>query len=147
MTYRITLEIPELAPLNSADATNRWQRHGARKRWRDWIRTATCTSRPPAPLAHAIVRITRCSGSRHPDFDNLSHAAKFVLDGLQRAEIIQDDGPEHIGQAILAWSPARQRLGQTIVQVIEVDPNTLHALRGLIDGFWDTVWSTRDDCE
>ncbi len=97
----------------------------AKEEWFEKIHYATRRDRPHEPLQFAKVRITRCSSGARPDFDNLQHSAKFLLDGLQKAGILAGDGPEFIGVPLVFWEPAKPKKQMTRIQLVECHPHDL----------------------
>lgn len=114
----IEFTIQALTPLNSAAGTNRWARRDQRKTWESHVASAVLSTLlrwPPRPWAKARVTITRCS-SQEPDGDNLASSAKFILDGLKKAGVIEDDAPSFIGRPDVRWERKTGR-GETRVRV------------------------------
>lgn len=66
-----------------------------KRRWEWLVRAAVGRSKPEKPLKKAIVEITYYFKTRHRrDPDNYS--GKFLLDGLVRAGVIEDDSFSNI---------------------------------------------------
>ena len=83
--------IPEIPPSNNKfiGRNMRWDYQDAKKAWADKI-FFLCRPRPAEPIKKAVVSITYYfKDSRRRDPDNYS--GKFILDGLVRAGILQDD--------------------------------------------------------
>lgn len=79
--------------------------------------------KPPSPLKHSIVTLTRRS-SVQPDDDNLAASWKSVLDSLKRGHgaIIWDDSPKHI-KLVSQWEPAKRGQGGIRIEVCETGPD------------------------
>ena len=130
----IELEIPGIPPMNSADGISRWARRKLRDRWVGHVRNAVLASgaRPPEPWTRARVTIVRRS-SVEPDFDNLYAGAKFLLDGLKAARVIEDDKPSVIGMPDCRWEYAPPARGSVRIRVepladhpgVEIGPRVL----------------------
>lgn len=83
--------IPEIPPSNNKyiGRNVRFEYQNAKKAWADKI-FLLCRPRPVQPLKKACVCITYYfKDKRRRDPDNYS--GKFILDGLVRAEVIEDD--------------------------------------------------------
>ena len=130
----LDLEIPGLPPINTADGLSRWTRRKIRDRWVRFVQEAVLVSgkRPPAPWTQARVTITRRS-SVEPDSDNLYAGAKFLLDGLKAARVIEDDKPSVIGMPVCVWEVAPRGRGSVRISVepmavsqgVEIGPRVL----------------------
>lgn len=131
LRYVLEFEIPALPPMNTA-ATRRHHMQVAREaaRWRDAVCLVVHPSRRPLlPLHQAIVTMTRHSSVR-PDYGNLVHSFKPILDGLQisasnrrgrwiaRADVIEDDSPDHILE-VYRWKRAAPGAGRVEIRVEE----------------------------
>ena len=64
------------------------------------------------------MEITRFS-SREPDFDALAQGGKFLLDGLVKCGVLEDDRPSVIGQPSYVWSKASPKQGKVRISVYE----------------------------
>lgn len=130
--YHLSIEIGGV-PLCNAAEDKTWR---ARKRMRDdWcnrVHYSTVGKRPPAPLEFSIVSITRCS-SMMPDYDNLQHGVKFLLDALQRSGIIIDDAPHNIGVPLAYWRRAKRGKARTLIEVTECSMDELDLSAWLTD--------------
>lgn len=118
MTYRLSIEIPRLPPMNSSRRVNRWVEIKEKKLWAAEVAAATHGKRPPKPLERAKVTFIRRSGSREPDYGNLVASFKHVEDGLIGL-IIVDDKPSVIGHPEYKWEKASPKKGSIIVRVEE----------------------------
>lgn len=117
----MTLDIPGLPPLNSADGLSWSGRRQLRQKWVGHVRNAVLEAgRPAEPMTKARVTITRFSSSE-PDSDNLYFGAKFLLDGLVAARVIADDKPSVIGMPVCAWEYAPRGQGRVRIVVEESD--------------------------
>lgn len=130
----MNLEIPGLPPMNTADGLSRWTRRKLRQRWVREVQVAVLASgqKPAEPWKRARVTITRCSSSE-PDSDNLYAGAKFLLDGLKAARVIEDDKPSVIGMPACVWEHAPRGAGRVRINVepmavsqgVEIGPRVL----------------------
>lgn len=118
--YEIEIRLEGLPPINSADAPHRFVRHKARKLWKRLIWASVVGRKPEKPLSHARVHITRCS-SAPPDPANLGEGAKFLLDGLVDAGVLEDDSARVIGMPKLDWEMAPPKKGHVRIRVWEPD--------------------------
>jgi len=116
--YALKLEIPGLPPCNTA-SNNHWRvRARQNRKWRhDTILAAKAAGLPSEPLWKATVTCTRHS-SREPDFENLAHSFKPVLDGLVTGGVLVDDNQQVIGQPDYRWERAAPRSGRITVEVV-----------------------------
>lgn len=88
--------IPALPPSDNRykGRKNVWQYREDKKLWEQLV-FAYCRPIPPAPICRATVMITyyfKTRGRRDPD----NYSGKFILDGLVRCGILQDDSFENI---------------------------------------------------
>ena len=117
-TYALKLEIPGLPACNTA-SNNHWRvraRHN-RKWQHDTILAAKAQGLPSEPLWKAKVTCTRHS-SREPDFENLAHSFKPVIDGLVTGGVLVDDNQAVIGQPDYRWERAAPKSGRITVEVV-----------------------------
>lgn len=121
MTYSLTIELPGLPPCNTA-SNNHWRvraRHN--RKWRhDTILAAKAQGLPSEPLWKAKVTCTRHS-AREPDFENLAHSFKPLLDGLVSAQVIADDNQQVIGQPAYRWEKAAPKQGRITLEVLSAE--------------------------
>lgn len=123
--YRLEVDLPGLPPLNSASNMTWKAKIGKRKTWAKIIGFCVPKAkRPQIPLEHARVMITRFS-SAPPDFDNLGHAAKWVLDELQSVGVLSNDNAKCIGSPTLKWEKVRPKNGHTLVIVEQCEASDL----------------------
>ena len=83
--------VPEIPPSNNKyiGREARWAYQAEKKRWAQLI-AVYCRPKPEAPLRGVTVRITYYfADNRRRDPDN--YAPKFILDGLVRCGILEDD--------------------------------------------------------
>ena len=118
--YRFAFELEGLPPMNTADGMHWRKRNKLKIDWEARVYYAVIHDRPEKPLSKARVSVTRCS-TREPDFENLAQGGKFLLDGLVKAGILEDDCPRVIGQPEYLWEPARPKHGKVIITVESVD--------------------------
>ena len=103
---RLEIRIDEL-PRLQADTMSHWAvRNKYRKRWHklvadaifalpNWREFLGSESKDSMPWDRAAIVITRHS-SGIPDHDNLVYSCKVILDGLQKAGVIENDSPKNI---------------------------------------------------
>jgi hypothetical protein len=119
--YTLTIEIPGLPSINTA-SNNHWRvraRHN--RKWRhDTILSALAAGLPPEPLWKARVTCTRHS-AREPDFENLAHSFKPLVDGLVTGGVLVDDNQQVIGQPEYRWEKAAPRMGRVTLEVVSAE--------------------------
>jgi len=116
--YALSIELPGLPPCNTA-SNNHWRiRAHFNRKWRhDTIIAAKAAGLPPEPLWKAKVTCTRFS-SRQPDFENLAHSFKPLVDGLVTGKVIVDDTQQVIGQPTYRWEKAAPKEGRITLEVV-----------------------------
>jgi len=65
---------------------------------------------PNKPFKEAKLYLTRHSAVQ-PDWDGLVSSFKFVIDALIKYKIIENDGPDNIGQSQVHWEKAPRLKG------------------------------------
>ncbi len=88
--------IQEIPPSNNKfmGRTNKWEYQEEKRNWERLIRFS-CREKPNKPFKKAVVKITYYFKTRiRHDPDNYS--GKFILDGLVKAGIIEDDSFNNI---------------------------------------------------
>lgn len=93
---RYVYVIPKIPPSNNQyiGQNKRWQYQEAKKEWADTIGWL-CRPKPPYPLNRAKVTLVYYfKDRRRRDPDNYS--GKFILDGLVRAGILEDDSFDNV---------------------------------------------------
>ena len=118
----IILVIPDIPP-----SLNKWSRmHWAKaaeikKRWEADIYYSAFSQRPKVPYRYAKVIITYYfKDHRHRDIvDNYS--PKFLMDGLVKAKILEDDRTEYVGvpELIMAYDRENSRTEIKIIQGVK----------------------------
>lgn len=94
----------------------RWQYQDAKKHWADLISLA-CRPKPPEPLKKCRVHLHYMfPDKRRRDPDNYS--GKFILDGLVKAGILEDDNFTNIQLILSAEFGGNQK--QTLIEIEEV---------------------------
>jgi len=120
------LELPGLTPCNSARHRHWSLEYRERKRWKAAVRweVLACLGDRSAPcLARARVKITRRStAAKSPDRDNLTHGAKWILDGLVEARVLLDDSPDVLVGLECDWERVGRRRDQQMIVVVEEIP-------------------------
>jgi hypothetical protein len=136
--YRLELKIPFLPPMNTAATRRHHLAAGkAAKKMRMLVVGMVGRDKPEKPLACARIRCERHSGSRQPDDENLRMSFKAVIDALtksrwkkdkrapggrywiQRADVLEDDGPEFLEREY-AWFPAPRKQGFVRIVVEDI---------------------------
>lgn len=114
----MAFELPGLPPMNISDKQH-WRRVGQSAR--SWRQTACVTARshgpPKKPLRAARLVLTRMSGHRSPDYDNLVISFKPIVDGLRDAKVITDDNMQVIGIPEYRWERRAPKKGRVRVEV------------------------------
>lgn len=119
VTYRLEFELAGLPSTGNSHKAH-WAIAGKeRKRWRDATRLRTFMQRPPEPLTSCRIIATRYSGSE-PDYDNLAHSFKSVIDGLKDAGVIKDDKPSIVLERKYLWERVPKKMGKIKVIVEEI---------------------------
>jgi hypothetical protein len=124
MPYELDIEIAGLPRGNAADNRHWRTKKREREAWFGFVAYSTHGKRPPLPLKHAEVTLTRYS-SVEPDADNLRASFKPVMDALTARHkhglaIIEDDAPTCIGHPRVQWRKAKPRFGKIRIQVREL---------------------------
>jgi Holliday junction resolvase RusA-like endonuclease len=102
--------------LNQWGGMNRYAKARLKAQWEKDIYYGAFGQRPREPMRLARVRITIFFPvKRRRDKDNYS--PKFILDGLVKARIIEDDRDEVIGQPEICFSSATKP--RTEIEVID----------------------------
>ena len=122
MKSKITITIPDIPP-----SLNKWSRmHWAKaaeikKRWEADVYYSAYSQRPKEPYRYAKVTITYYfKDNRHRDIvDNYS--PKFLMDGLVKAKILEDDRTEYVGipELIMGYDKENSRTEITVEGVGE----------------------------
>lgn len=90
-----------------------------KNKWHGLVRLFLGPQTPKAPFKKARLSLTRYS-TRSPDYDGLVGSFKYVLDGLVKAGVIEDDKAAVIGQSEYKWvqaSKANQKIEVSIEDV------------------------------
>lgn len=119
-TYRITFEIPGLPePTNRLNSMTLGQRIRRNEYWKQQVWIAVGSKKPPAPLAHARLVLTRFS-STAPDPDGLVSSFKHIIDGLVVCKILLNDRVTNIGMPDYRWEKVSPKQGKIRVEVEQV---------------------------
>ena len=116
MKCSVSFKIPALPPLLLNTRMNRWELNRLKKEWYLRVLGAVQRQKPPVPCHKAEILIVRRS-SVEPDGDNAQSGGKWILDGLTRARIIEDDKPSVIGTVTYRWEKAAKGKGSVFVSV------------------------------
>lgn len=114
--YHVTLHLPMLPRMNTSDRVHRWVQIKEKKAIEQAVGAQLMGRVPKHPLERTRVRVTRRSGSRRPDFENLTQGAKHIFDALTLYGVIVDDGPEFVEREYL-WEPAKRGKGFVSVEI------------------------------
>lgn len=117
--YRATLLVPGLPRINTADRPSRWQQIRERDRWFKAVAATLWGKIPKTPLARARIRVVRHSAGPRPDFENLTHGAKYLFDALQHFDVILNDGPEFV-ERDYDWEEAPRGQGFVTIEIGEL---------------------------
>ncbi len=123
MSYRAEAIFHGLPPLQSHRRRAHWaQVHREDRVWKQAVHWRFATRAPSAPLSHAGVTCIRVS-MQEPDYDNLVHSFKPLLDGLVAARVLEDDKPRNFvgGHPDYHWRKAPRRAMQHVVVRVEED--------------------------
>lgn len=115
---RFAYIISDIPPSNNQfiGRNKRWQYQDAKKHWADLISLA-CRPKPPEPLKKCRVHLHYMfPDKRRRDPDNYS--GKFILDGLVKAGILEDDNFTNIQLILSAEFGGNQK--QTLIEIEEV---------------------------
>ncbi len=115
---RFAYIISDIPPSNNQfiGRNKRWQYQDAKKYWADLISLA-CRPKPPEPLKKCRVHLHYMfPDKRRRDPDNYS--GKFILDGLVKAGILEDDNFTNIQLILSAEFGGNQK--QTFIEIEEV---------------------------
>lgn len=103
-----------------AGRENSWEYRQTKAQWTDTVQWAVLSAgcAPAKPFRRAAVEILYCfpTAARH-DPDN--YAGKFLLDGLTRAGVIEDDSFAHITLAVAG--AVDRKNPRTVITVKEVE--------------------------
>lgn len=126
MTLIGEIELPGVP--KTVNATNRmhWtQRHKEAKRWKLAV-FAECVRKKMTELnlSKARLELTRFS-SREPDFDNLAHSFKHIIDGLRAAKVIIDDKPSVIGSPMFFWVKSSRKDAKIQIKIFSCETKAL----------------------
>lgn len=117
MRFVLEFEIEGLPKMSNTLLGASWQvRAGHAKLWKSRVANAVLPFKPPEPLAHAALELTRFSASE-PDFDGLCSGFKSVVDGLVEAGVLQSDKPSCIGTPVFLWARCPRGKGHIRVRV------------------------------
>ncbi len=116
MKVNIAFELQGLPPLLLNCRMNRWKLNRLKKDWYARVYWKVRSLRPPVPCHTAKILIVRKS-SVEPDHDNEVSGGKWLLDGLQKAGVIQSDKRSCIGRPDYSWSQAKPGKGSIFCSV------------------------------
>lgn len=123
--HPIVLTLP-ITPGQNESLRTHW---AVRKRARDtlaWnIAAELGRQRPAVPIEHATIEITRYYAGHPLDEDNLSAAAKHILDVLQPYSpkhpaglgVISGDDPDHLTLTLRQAPAGRRSMARTVVTI------------------------------
>ena len=124
------IEIPGLFPsLNEYTTANRSNPAGANAVKHAAMRRviAACNACGAQPVeTPADVCILWVEESRRRDWDNVTYAAKFILDGLKEAGVIPDDSQAYIPKPAANVGAIDKSNPRVVVLVAPHDPRTLN---------------------
>lgn len=111
MNYELRVKIMGLPRTVNRMSGRHWRsRVTEAKKWHRAVFLAVGWQGPKEPLKKARLTLTRHS-MIEPDFDNLASSFKYILDGLVKCGVIQDDKPSVIGSPSFKWAKAKPREG------------------------------------
>lgn len=110
-------------PKIAANANGNWRgRFGEAKKWKRLVHNAVVLNRlvPATPITKAKLICTRFAFGKKPDFENLAHSFKHIIDGLVEANVLIDDNQEIIGQPEYKHEPAKGRQGKVRIEIYDL---------------------------
>jgi len=114
-TFRFAAPLPKLQA-----GKGHWRAvHAERQGWHRRVAEAVMVerARPKLTLQRARIVCTRHSFAQ-PDFENLAHSFKALLDGFVKCGVLQDDNPLVLVDQEYRWEPA-PRGGSFLTVLIE----------------------------
>lgn len=118
--YRVELWLPRLPRMNTSDRIHRWLAIKERDAIFAEVSGLLWGKVPSEPLPWSRVVVTRCSGSREPDAENLSQGGKHIFDALVHYRVLADDSPRHV-KRVYRWKPAKRGKGGVRVLIAELE--------------------------
>jgi hypothetical protein len=99
----------------------KWDGYGALKRqWGAAVFAHAKSARMPAVPSPVAVTFAWREPARRRDIDNVAAGAKFVLDGLVKAGVIEGDGQRHIVRLEHSFGVDKERPGVLVTVSPEV---------------------------
>lgn len=127
LAYKLDIKINDLPKRINQTSGKHWAvRHKESQKWKHLVQLAARYNFPHEPLKRANVTFIRHS-SKSPDFDNIVHSFKVVMDALKKLEIIEDDNMNVVGQPTYSWEKAEEKKGfiRVVVEEIEIKESCL----------------------
>jgi len=118
MKYTLSIELPGLSRMTnkSGRKSTHWRVLKAEAdRWKRMV-GLVATPKPPTPLKHAKLTLTRCSSSS-PDSDGLVSGFKHIIDGLVLCGVLENDRFENIGMPTYIWRRVPMKKGKMLITV------------------------------
>lgn len=120
MKYSVEFEIAGLPKNNANGSHGHWsQVQKEAKKWHTLVDYYVGLKKPETPLKKAkltlIRRVSKC-----PDPDGLVISFKYVVDGLVRCGVLEDDNMGVIGMPDYRWEKAKPKHGSIFVKVEEI---------------------------
>ena len=111
----ILINLP-LAPSQNQLLRMHWAKRKKKQKEFEWL-IVQAVGNSNSALVKSEITITRKSCGVEPDPDNLTAAAKLILDALQRTNIIEHDSPQNISLKVM-WERVKKRVDQgTLVKI------------------------------
>jgi hypothetical protein len=105
---------------NSMTSFSWYKKHKEQKKWAGIVNFHVIQrGRPKAPLKRARLTLVRHSFVE-PDYDGLVSSFKWLIDGLVKAGVIENDKSSNIGQPSYSWAKAKRGQGKIVVVVEEI---------------------------
>lgn len=115
----IEITIHDLPKIITNGSKGSWKAAWAEARkWHRLVQEALILTQqvPEKPFKTAKLTLTRFS-SNQPDFDNLAASFKHVVDGLVKAQVLENDKIDNIGYPDVAWTKCKRGEGKIIVKI------------------------------
>jgi hypothetical protein len=113
----ICFELPGLPPTTNVLNTKHWAaKKSIRDDWQGLISVVTSQCRPVKPYHRAHLTLTRYS-TRCPDSDGLVGSFKYIIDGLVKCRVLEDDSYQHIGMPTYLWEKSSREESRIKVEI------------------------------
>lgn len=121
-SFNILAKLPSLNEVNNANRRNRFLGAKMKKDFEDiiiqWIRFNHIR---PVTSYPVTIKITYYEPNKRRDTDNIESSQKFILDALQKSEIIKGDSPKYLPKAPTKEIVYGKEITEHIVRVEIID--------------------------